>query len=67
VPTAKPVKFRRRAVELARSGQQRVTKIAADLGICRRRVKNDPLVPLVVSSRRHNVDGVHRVRAGVKR
>ncbi len=33
VPAAKPPQFRRRAVDLARSGQQRVAKIAADLGI----------------------------------
>jgi len=33
VPAAKPAEFRRRAVELARSGQQPVAKIASDLGI----------------------------------
>jgi len=33
VPAAKPPEFRRRAVELARSGQYPVAKIAHDLGI----------------------------------
>ena len=33
VPAAKPPEFRRRAVDLARSGQQPVVKIASDLGI----------------------------------
>ena len=33
VPAAKPPEFRRRAVDLARSGQQPVAKIATDLGI----------------------------------
>jgi transposase-like protein len=33
VPAAKPPEFRRRAVDLARSGQQPVAKVAADLGI----------------------------------
>lgn len=33
MPAAKPVEFRRRAVELARSGQAPVAKIASDLGI----------------------------------
>ncbi len=33
MPAAKPPEFRRRAVELARSGQYPVAKIAHDLGI----------------------------------
>nr|WP_141319592.1 transposase [Cellulomonas uda] len=33
VPAAKPPEFRRRAVDLARSGQQPVRKVASDLGI----------------------------------
>ena len=33
VPAAQPQELRRRAVDLARSGQQPVAKIAADLGI----------------------------------
>ena len=33
MPAAKPPEFRRRAVELARSGQHPVAKIAKDLGI----------------------------------
>ncbi len=33
MPAAKPLEFRRRAVELARSGQQPVALIARDLGI----------------------------------
>ena len=33
MPAAKPPEFRRRAVDLARSGQQPVAKIAYDLGI----------------------------------
>lgn len=33
MPAAKPPEFRRRAVELARSGQQPVAQIAKDLGI----------------------------------
>ncbi len=33
MPAAKPPEFRRRAVDLARSGQQPVAKIASDLGI----------------------------------
>lgn len=33
MPSAKPPKFRRRAVDLARSGRQPVAKIASDLGI----------------------------------
>jgi len=41
MPAAKPPEFRRRAVELARSGEHPVAKIASDLGIaesCLRRV-----------------------------
>lgn len=33
MPAAKPSEFRRRAVDLARSGQQPVARIASDLGI----------------------------------
>ena len=33
MPAAKPPEFRRRAVDLARSGQQPVAKTASDLGI----------------------------------
>ena len=33
MPAAKPLEFRRRAVELARQGEQPVAKIAKDLGI----------------------------------
>lgn len=33
MPAAKPPEFRRRAVELARSGRQPVAQIAKDLGI----------------------------------
>ncbi len=33
MPAAKPPEFRRRAVDLARSGQQSVAKVASDLGI----------------------------------
>ncbi|BDO42085.1 transposase [Cellulomonas sp. NTE-D12] len=33
MPAAKPPEFRRRAVDLARSGQQPVAKVASDLGI----------------------------------
>lgn len=33
MPAAKPPEFRRRAVELARSGEHPVAKIAQDLGI----------------------------------
>jgi transposase len=33
MPAAKPPEFRRRAVDLARSGQQPVARIASDLGI----------------------------------
>ncbi len=33
MPAAKPPEFRRRAVELARSGEHPVAKIASDLGI----------------------------------
>ena len=33
MPAAKPPEFRRRAVELARSGQHPVAQIAKDLGI----------------------------------
>lgn len=33
MPAAKPLEFRRRAVELARSGQKPVAEIAKDLGI----------------------------------
>lgn len=33
MPAAKPPEFRRRAVELARSGQQPVAQVAKDLGI----------------------------------
>jgi len=32
IPAAKPPEFRRRALDLARSGQQPVAKIASDLG-----------------------------------
>jgi len=45
VPAAKPPEFRRRAVELARSGEHPVAKIASDLGIAesclRRWIKAD--------------------------
>jgi transposase-like protein len=40
MPATKPPEFRRRAVELARQGEQPLAKIAKDLGIsesCRRR------------------------------
>ncbi|HEY0117676.1 MAG TPA: transposase [Cellulomonas sp.] len=33
MPAAKPPEFRRRAVDLARSGQQPVARVASDLGI----------------------------------
>ncbi|NKY09765.1 transposase [Cellulomonas hominis] len=33
MPAAKPPEFRRRAVDLARSGRQPVAKVASDLGI----------------------------------
>lgn len=33
MPAAKPPEFRRRAVDLARSGQRPVAKVASDLGI----------------------------------
>ena len=33
MPEAKPLEFRRRAVELARQGEQPVAQIAKDLGI----------------------------------
>lgn len=33
MPAAKPPEFRRRAVDLARSGQHPVAKVASDLGI----------------------------------
>lgn len=33
MPAAKPPELRRRAVDLARSGQQPVAKVASDLGI----------------------------------
>ena len=33
MPAARPPEFRRRAVELARSGEYPVAKVAADLGI----------------------------------
>ena len=33
MPAAKPPEFRRRAVDLARAGEQPVAKIASDLGI----------------------------------
>jgi transposase-like protein len=33
MPAAKPLEFRRRAVDLTRSGQQPVARIASDLGI----------------------------------
>ena len=36
VPAAKPPEFRRRAVDLARSGQHPVAKVAANLGILKR-------------------------------
>jgi transposase len=45
MPAAKPPEFRRRAVELARSGEHPVAKIASDLGIAesclRRWIKAD--------------------------
>jgi len=34
MPAAKPLEFRRRAVDLARTGDQPVAKIAKDLGSC---------------------------------
>lgn len=36
MPAAKPPEFRRRAVDLARSGQHPVAKVAANLGILKR-------------------------------
>jgi transposase len=47
MPAAKPPEFRRRAVALARAGDQSIAKIAADLGIAgsclRRWLKQDDL------------------------
>ena len=47
MPAAKPLEFRRRAVALARAGDQPVAKIASDLGIAesclRRWLKQDDL------------------------
>ncbi len=47
MPAAKPPEFRRRAVELARSGEHPVAKIASDLGIAgsclRRWIKADDI------------------------
>ncbi len=47
MPAAKPPEFRRRAIALARAGDQSIAKIAADLGIAesslRRWLKQDDL------------------------
>jgi transposase len=47
MPTAKPPEFRRRAIALARAGDQSIGRIAADLGIAesclRRWLKQDDL------------------------
>jgi len=47
MPAAKPPEFRRRAIALARAGDQPIAKIAADLGIAesclRRWLKQDDL------------------------
>jgi len=40
MPAAKPPEFRRRAVDLARAGEQPVAKIAKDLGISESCLRN---------------------------
>ncbi len=55
MPAAKPPEFRRRAVALARAGDQSIAKIAADLGIAesclRRWLKHRPTwIPVAVTT-----------------
>jgi transposase len=55
MPAGKPAEFRRKAVELARSGESPVAKIAGDLGIAesclRRWMKADESRPAGVRAR----------------
>ena len=55
MPAAKPAEFRRRAVELARSGDKPVAQIAADLGISESGLRRWMAVADVNEGRRDSV------------
>ena len=60
MPAAKPAEFRRRAVELARQGQQPVAKIASDLGISESCLRRWMAVDDVDSGRREGLTSAER-------
>lgn len=60
MPAAKPPEFRRRAVELARAGEQPVAKIASDLGISESCLRRWMAVDDVDSGRREGLTSAER-------
>lgn len=60
MPAAKPPEFRRRAVDLARAGDQPVAKIASDLGISESCLRRWMAVDDVDTGRREGLTSAER-------
>ncbi len=60
MPAAKPPEFRRRAVDLARSGQYPVARVASDLGISESCLRRWMAQDDVESGRREGLTGAER-------
>lgn len=60
MPAAKPPEFRRRAVELARSGDQPVARIASDLGVSESCLRRWMAVDDVDAGRREGLSSAER-------
>lgn len=60
MPAAKPPEFRRRAVDLARAGDQPIAKIASDLGISESCLRRWMSVDDVDSGRREGLTSAER-------
>jgi len=60
MPAAKPPEFRRRAVDLARAGDQPVAKIASDLGISQSCLRRWMSVDEIDSGRREGLASSER-------
>ena len=60
MPAAKPPEFRRRAVELARRGEQPVAQIAKDLGISESCLRRWMAIDDVDSGRREGISSDER-------
>jgi transposase len=60
MPAAKPPEFRRRAVELARAGEQPVAKVASNLGISESCLRRCMAVDDVDSGRREGLTSAER-------